>query len=333
MKLTFEQIKACTSGAEQVLETQEGIRFLRFNQEEMEAYQTNPLWDKTFSTAGIRIAFTTDAATLTLGLAVTNRGSSRSYFAAEVQVNGAPLGVIRNFTDDMDFLTLRDHCPHGAFSKEFALGAGEKQVDLYLPWSKETFLTALSLENATYCKPIRRERILLMYGDSITHGYDAALPSKSYSNRLADALGMQVFNKAIGGECYFPELAECTPTQQPEIITVAYGTNDWSKRPREALLTNGSRFLKALLEKHPKAHLYVFTPIWRKDAKETSPYGTFSLVAEDLSSICKDLPRTTLIDGYDLVPHDPVYFADRRLHPDDEGFALYFENLRKQLNV
>lgn len=62
-------------------------------------------------------------------------------------------------------------------------------------------------------------------------------------------------------------------------------------------------------------------------------HGPFLQVTEDLAAICKKLPRTTLIRGYDLVPHDTAYFASLRLHPDDEGFDHYFENLRKQLNV
>lgn len=332
MKLSFEQIKACTLGAEQVLNTPEGIAFLRFTEEELAVYETNPLKDKCGSTAGIRIAFTTDADALTLGLLVKEDGSTRSYFAAELYVNGQPTGLLKNYSDEMDFLTMRDHCPAGAFSGTFAIGAGEKQVELYLPWSKRTLLTELTLDGAAFCRPVRRERVLLMYGDSITHGYDAKTPSKSYSNRLADALGMQVFNKAIGAECFFPELAECTPVQKPEIITVAYGTNDWSKRSRETLLANAPRFLKALLERHPRATLYVLTPIWRKEQDPTA-YGSFSLVSEDLAEICKDLPRTVLIRGYDLVPHDESYYADSRLHPGNEGFAHYFENLRKYFNV
>ena len=51
--------------------------------------------------------------------------------------------------------------------------------------------------------------------------------------RLADALGAEEVNKAIGGECFFPELAATKEDFQPEYITVAYGTNDWSRKSAE----------------------------------------------------------------------------------------------------
>ena len=37
-----------------------------------------------------------------------------------------------------------------------------------------------------------------------------------------------------------------------------------------------------------------------------------------------------IIDGFDLVPHDKKYFADE-VHPNDDGFAFYGDNLTKEL--
>ncbi|HYV01992.1 MAG TPA: lysophospholipase, partial [Actinomycetota bacterium] len=37
-------------------------------------------------------------------------------------------------------------------------------------------------------------------------------------------------------------------------------------------------------------------------------------------------PNLFLIEGLDLVPHSPDFFADG-LHPNDEGFFLYARNL------
>lgn len=60
--------------------------------------------------------------------------------------------------------------------------------------------------------------------------------------RLADALGAEEVNKAIGGECFFPELAATKEDFQPEYITVAYGTNDWSRKLAEEFQTNCRAF-------------------------------------------------------------------------------------------
>ncbi len=330
MKLTFDEIKKYTRGAEQVLNTPQGIRFLRFTQEELAAYETNPLKDKCLSAAGIRITFTTDASAVGLALTVTDRGSSRSYFSVEVQADGKRAGAIRNYTDEMDVETLKLCCPGGDFAQRFPLEAGEKTLEIYLPWSREMLLKDLTLEGATFCRPLEKRPILLMYGDSITHGYDAAYPSESYSNRLADALGMEVFNKAIGGETFFPALAECAPAQAPQMITVAYGSNDWKKKSREELLTNARLFLTALSERHPHTPIFLMTPLWRKD-QEPYLYGEFPLVTEDLKAIGAEYPNITVLVGLDLVPKDPALFFDGRLHPNSAGFAHYAKNLKEAI--
>ena len=37
-----------------------------------------------------------------------------------------------------------------------------------------------------------------------------------------------------------------------------------------------------------------------------------------------------IVDGFRLVPHNAKYFADD-VHPNDDGFAFYGENLAKEL--
>ena len=37
-----------------------------------------------------------------------------------------------------------------------------------------------------------------------------------------------------------------------------------------------------------------------------------------------------IIDGYNLIPHSEKYFADQ-VHPNDEGFTFYGENLSQRL--
>ena len=67
---------------------------------------------------------------------------------------------------------------------------------------------------------------MLVYGDSITHGYDALAPSKAYSVSVPFTLSANAINKAIGGEIFFPTLARIKSNINPDYITVAYGTND-----------------------------------------------------------------------------------------------------------
>ena len=39
----------------------------------------------------------------------------------------------------------------------------------------------------------------------------------------------------------------------------------------------------------------------------------------------------SLFDGFDFVPHQEEFFADLYLHPKDNGFKYYFENLAQNI--
>ena len=41
----------------------------------------------------------------------------------------------------------------------------------------------------------------------------------------------------------------------------------------------------------------------------------------------------TVIPGIDLVPHDPGFFSDASLHPNDAGFDYYADNLIRELKM
>ena len=69
-------------------------------------------------------------------------------------------------------------------------------------------LQEVSLADGSTLTPVRRAKKLLCFGDSITHGYDAVYPSRSYTSRLSQMLGADAHNRAIGGDTFFPELLE-----------------------------------------------------------------------------------------------------------------------------
>ena len=45
----------------------------------------------------------------------------------------------------------------------------------------------------------------------------------------------------------------------------------------------------------------------------------------------KDYDNFTVVDGWNLIPHLYAFFADQILHPNDQGFSLYAENLYKKI--
>ena len=64
---------------------------------------------------------------------------------------------------------------------------------------------------------------------------------------------------------------------------------------------------------------------------ETRPFGEFCNVAADIERIVKPFDNIICVHGFDFVPHEENYFADFRLHPNDEGFDYYFKALYNQL--
>ena len=321
MKLTVEQIKAIAKGAVRIEEKNGAVHLFRFTKEQEEAYvgrttpSGKPLWDKTPATAGIRLEFITNSASLSIEVEEVP-ASSCNCFVHDVFVNGKKLASFgENESDKREF------------SANLALGEGEKEVRIYFPWSAASAIRSLILDDGATITPVQKSKKMLMFGDSITHGYVAIHPSASYASRLTDALDAEAFNKAIGGETFFPELAELSDEIDPDYITVAFGTNDWNKKEKEAFDKNSAAFYEALSRRNPRAKIFVITPIWRADGERLTKVGEFSYVSEHIERVTADLPNVTVIHGIDLVPHDPCYFGDKRLHPNDEGFAHYFKNL------
>lgn len=322
MKLTFEQIKAITKGAAYVEEQDGAIHFHRFTkeQEEMYFHHSESFHKKTFCTAGIRLEFATNSTTLGLEVTVFP-GSSRVFFNHEIFVNGTRIGLLGSDSTNV-----------GTFSGSYVLGDGEKTVCVYFPWSVGSALLALTLDDGATLHPVSKKRTMLLYGDSITHGYDACDPSHAYATRLTDALEAEARNKAIGGEVFWGALAEVSDEICPDVITVAYGTNDWSKCSKESFETECRTFYEALSRRNPQAKIFAITPIWRADLhRGATKVGLFDDVAAHIRKTTAALPNVTVIDGINLLPHNTGLFSDQYLHPNDEGFGYYFASLYREI--
>lgn len=333
MKLDVERIREITTGAVRVEEKKGMVCFFRFTPEQEELYEkTNEsFYRKTFSTAGVRLVFRTDSKNLFLKIG-TAPSTTRIYFSLDVLVDGNMIGSIDNFSDTSlprNYTTA--DLPLGEFSKSFDLGDGIKTVTVHFPWSVVTVLKEMSVDDNAFIQGVRPAKKLLVFGDSITHGYDALHPSNRYIAKLADALEAEEISKAIGGERFFPRLASLKDHVSPDYIIVAYGTNDWRHRTERSFASKCTRFFSALSKKYPRAKIFAVTPIWRKDADEDALCGPFSKADEFIADAVKDLENVTLIHGIDLVPHQTRYFADGKLHPRDSGFDYQYKRLYKEI--
>ena len=332
MKLSNQDIGKIALGAVRQEEVNGSLRLHRFTKEEGELYRlsSEAFYKRALSPAGVKLLFKTDSKNLFLKLSVSE--GPRSYFSTDVYKNGEEIGCISNFREGEllgNYASLK--FPLGSFSGSFPLGEGEKTVCIYMPWSVCADITELSLDDGAYVEPIKPKKKLVAYGDSITQGFDSRHPAKRYVARLAEALGAEEINKAIGGEKFIPGLVALASGAAPDYVTVAYGTNDWYRLDKEYFLEKCKAFFINLKKAYPKSKIFVITPIWRKNMHEARPFGDFLEVDGCIRACVGDVDGISVISGFDLVPHEEKYFGDLSLHPNDEGFEIYFENLYSKI--
>jgi len=326
MKLTFEQIKPVIRGAVRFTETDGMLLPCRFTEAQENAYKeySEDFYKKTFASAGIRLEMKTSSKSIRMEVELVP-ASSRMYACFDIYANGALLENCRYpvVNGERAKVTVLAELPQGKSPTELAV---------YFPWSAGTHIREVVLDDGATFEPIKRPVTMISFGDSITHGYDCQNPSFSYASRIADALRADAVNKGIGGEIFYPTLASLKDDLDPDIITVAYGTNDWSHSTKVAFDRDAKAFYETLSKNYPKAKIFAISPLWRHNMDSTEKdVGPFSYVYDYLAKVTADLPNVTLINGLELVPHEWRCFPGDGLHPNDEGFRHYANNLYAEI--
>ena len=331
MTLNLEQINSVTQGAE-VVEQENGIvKFYRFTKEEQEIYSKTVFYEKTFATAGVQMEFETDGNFLSFSV-ITKPATSRSFFSADVFVNEKLVAHCANFeTKEMQGDYTGKYFTLGEYSFNVDLGEGSKRVKIIFPWSVCMQLKEMRLENAMYIRSVNKTKKMLVYGDSITNGYDAKYPSNAYVTQIAKVFDLEIYNKAIGGEGFFPALSKAKSNLSPDYVLVSYGSNDWSFSTQEDFIFRCKEFFKNLTVNYPNALIFAISPIWRADFESERKFGEFYEVEKRLREICGQYENVKIISGWAFVPQDKNLFSDLRLHPNDSGFKYYAENLIKEM--
>lgn len=320
MKLTFDQIRAAARGCAYSEEKDGALWLYRFNRQQMEFYrQRDPeFFRKAHSTSGVVVEFDTDSPTLFLAVTAST-GSSRRFVAHSIYINGV---LLAHFGD-----TIPAECPAHDLEGSYDLGEGTKRVKILFPWASASRIRELRLASGSSFQPVKKDFTLILYGDSITQGYDALYPENSYATIVTSCLDANGINKAIGGEVFCPELATLPDEQAPDLITVAYGTNDWSTRSWEDFRDSCRGFYHNLRKIYPNTPIIALAPIWRADTQREEQQFPFPEVAKHICAVVEEIGNAFFLDCFDYVPHDPNLFSDLYLHPNDDGFRYYGEAL------
>ncbi|WP_406328498.1 GDSL-type esterase/lipase family protein [Streptomyces sp. NBC_00203] len=166
----------------------------------------------------------------------------------------------------------------------------------------------------------------LVYGDSIVEGWAASRPHLTWPALAGRALGVDTVNLGYAGTAR-GELAsaEQLAALDADLITVAFGTNCWTRPPHSAALLHEvvRAFLAVVRQGHPNAPLLVVSPVVRPDAESTANRlgATLSDLREAVERAAGDVP---LLPGGRLL--DAAHLVDG-VHPGDEGHARLAEEV------
>ncbi len=318
MFLTDEQILSVTFGTVGYTRTASGFTFRKCTEKQIQAFYDNALFPsdphdvKCFfrgnaeEEGGIMQDFITDAKFVTFHIPVYE--STWMQAPMQIFVNGSETVIVDK---------------PGKYTVE--LDGAANRVQLVYSFVGRSVLRSIEVSDGATVTPAVKEGLWLFIGDSITHGIQAMKPACSYPDRIALQHDWEVINQGNAG--YFHDAAIVDDIgRTPDVITVAYGTNDLFRMPLDVNRAHMIDFYKALTKTFPNSKIFALSPIWRKESEDESYKPLFAAMYQMFDEVLADFPQVTLIDGRALVPHDASLFFDG-LHPLDEGFVYYADNL------
>ena len=198
----------------------EGLRLHRMTDAQVTHYEAaNEAWGvRAHCTAGVRLVVRTDAASI--GLVGRISPGARTYAGIDVVVDGQFVGTHR-LDAGPETMTL----PLAMFEEKRS-----RTWEVILPQAASLEIDALSVSEGSMVEIIERpSHRLLCLGDSITQGMDARGPASTYGVQLARLLDADLLNQGVGGHIFDVDAIDPDLPFQPDLVTVAYGTNDWSR--------------------------------------------------------------------------------------------------------
>lgn len=291
---------------------------LRFTSEQLDFYAADPGYRiRTQASAGVCLDCITDAVHFTLdGIACPGSSVNRWNFDLVV---------------DHRLYAHREGSLSCPVKLEFDLPEGRKGLQLVFPCMAETRVRSLTLDGGCFTEPVEHQLKLLCLGDSITQGYTVQFPSLAYATALAMSLDAEMLNQAVAGETFQPNLLAELPAFQPDLITVAYGTNDWNCKSPDVFVRDAQRFFARLRLLYPETNVAVITPIWRGDTMEYPERWPFAEI-DGLIRFAVQGQRVKVIEGTKQFPAVTELMADGFLHPNDLGHQLLAVGIAENLH-
>ncbi|MEV0094242.1 SGNH/GDSL hydrolase family protein [Streptomyces sp. NPDC050738] len=144
------------------------------------------------------------------------------------------------------------------------LPAGEKDVEIWLPYNETTELLALRTDAPVEPTPDRGRKVWLHHGSSISHGSEAASPTTIWPALAASRAGVELINLGFGGSALLdPFTARAMRDTPADLISVKLGINlvnmDLMRLRAFGPAVHG--FLDTIRDGHPTTPLLVVSPL------------------------------------------------------------------------
>ena len=320
MKLTFEQIISAANGIVRTEQNDLGLELHRFTREQ-EAFfhKTHPLYCNSYffngyfskncrTCAGITIDFISDLTKLRIKF-------------GKIEYTHGSRGAIFDLHIDDEFAQSFESFEEILYNAH----EGQHRFTLYFPYFAFPIIASIELENATVFIPQKKKTEILFLGDSITHGARAIHPSNTYVMRVARNLDVGIVNQGNSGFVY--DACSVEKVCDPKIVVTAYGINDFNKKNLQMLESDTVEFIEKVKSLYQNSRIVSILPLWTAgDGKDEN----FKKDERDCLKRVYEEYSDYIIDGRTLIPHDEKYLHDG-VHPNDEGFKHYGNNLAKEL--
>lgn len=314
MKLSLEQIKSVTTGALNVWEKDGAFHFNKCTPKQIDAWYKvdEVLGYRAETTTGVRLDFYTNSKNFAF--------TSKIITSYEIYIDN----VLTYAYFKPDFETEK--------TKKIELDGKEHRITLYLPSHDIGALESVEIDDGATLIPHKYDCKMLFIGDSITQGWESTWDSLSYAYHVSRFFNAESVIQGIGGAFYQMTTFDEAIDFEPDIVIVAYGTNDWDHghKTLEAGREHCRKFLDQLTARYGDKKMFGISPIWRADNDKVPSMGSFeecnAYVKEEIAN-----HGMTVIDGQKLTPHLPDFYSDKYLHPDTKGFGIYALNLIAEL--
>ncbi len=314
MRVEGEELKSITFGAVEIIRQDKVLTFYKCTKKQQDGWKSidNSLFERSQIATGVRFDFHTDSKTFAFKAV-----SGRKF---DVLINGVITYSLRNLDFD-----------DSGTSKTMKISdGGDTRVTLVFPSHDiKTSIENIRLDDGAYFRAHEHSVKILFMGDSITQGWNSEFDSMSYAWQTTLYFNADSVINGVGGGM-FHECTFDTSDFDPDVVVVAYGTNDYKYyKSLDELNCHVQAFLDLVKKAYGDKKVLCVLPIWRSDADSDAKMGTFGQCCDTIKEQIIS-HGFYLVDGDKIVPHFGKFYADH-VHPNDLGFCMYAKALQEHI--